>query len=340
MIADGDSPRAQTIVFVLLLLIGGLGAVVPLRAQDGHVLLPADSVEYLLAHAPFRLPDTLRDTRFEGDRTQRVALWFDDESGILVKWARASRGGEAFNNNPRYELAAYRLQKLFLDEPEYVVPPTEARIVPLLWYRELDPSAAATFPDTESVLVLLQYWLYGVTDGEVFDRSRFDSDSAYARNWANANLLTHLIRHSDSNDGNLLIGTDEANPRVFAVDNGVSFDSEISDRGTRWRTLHVRRFPRHTVERLQALTAEDLREALGVLLEFRIVEGELVRVPPGPNLQPGRGIRREDDRIQLGLTEREISEVRRRLERLLQQVEGGRYRTFVAGGSAEPESSP
>lgn len=319
---------------LLALLATGPGWAAPAAAQDGHVLLPADSVEYLLASAPFQLPDTLRDARFEGDRTQRVALWFDDESGLLVQWARASRGGESFNNSPRYELAAYRLQQLFLDEAEYVVPPTEIRVVPLSWYRERDRRAAATFPGTGSVAVLLQYWLYGVTDENVFDPDRFESDTAYARNWAHANLLTHFIRHSDSNEGNLLVSVDDANPRVFAVDNGVSFESEISDRGTRWRTLLVRRFPGHTVERLRTLTYDDLRADLAVLVEFRIVDGELVRVPSGDNLGSGSGVRREGDRVQFGLTDREIQGAWRRIERFLEQVDAGRYRTFVPGGAS------
>ena len=47
-----------------------------------------------------------------------------------VKLRRAEPGAEDFNNRPRYDLAAYELQKLFLEPAEYVVPPTALRFVP------------------------------------------------------------------------------------------------------------------------------------------------------------------------------------------------------------------
>jgi hypothetical protein len=61
---------------------------------------------------------------------QRAALEFADSLIILAKWARAAPGGDTFNNALRYELAAYAIQELFLDQPDYVVPPTVARAVP------------------------------------------------------------------------------------------------------------------------------------------------------------------------------------------------------------------
>lgn len=316
-------PRLFVLTVVVSLWIPGVA-----RAQDMNILFPTDSVEYLLMSAPFEFPDTLVDTRMEGDRTQRVPLWFDDATAILVKWAAAPRRGERFNNNPRYEIAAYELQKLFLDEPEYVVPPTVTRMVPLEWYRTVADDVDPTFDDAQSVLVVLQYFLYNVTGEDVFDRDRFDADTVYARHWANANLLTHLIEHKDSNVDNLLISTNADNPRVFAVDNGVAFRSRESNRGTRWRRLLVDRFPRATVERLRALTEEDLQEALGVMAQFELQGEQYVRVEPTENLRPGRGVREQDGVVQLGLDNREIRDVWRRIENFLNDVDRGRVEVF------------
>ena len=304
--------------------------VVPVQGQIqfGNLPLPVDSLEHLLNHAPFELPDTLIGTRFAEDRTQRPLLIFENGPALVAKWARAPEGGEEFNNSPRYEVAAYEIQKLFLDEPEYVVPPTVMRMVPVSWYRTLDDDVDPTFDVGESVLVTLQVFLGRVSDENVFDEDRFEADSVYARYWGNANLLTYLIRHNDSNQGNLLISTIPSSPRVFAVDNGLSFRSPESNRGTRWRVLQVQRFPAHTVERLRELTEEDLHRHLGVLAQWELMEGELVPVEPGENWRDSRGIRERDDGVQIGLTENEIEDVWERIEDFLYTVDRGRMELF------------
>ena len=317
--------------------LAALGALLcgpQLAAQDAIVLLPVDSIEFLLAHGSFQAPEKLEGTRFAKDRTQRVPLWFSDGTGVLVKWAAAPPGGDATNNSPRYELAAYALQKLFLDEAEFVVPPTAPRVVPAKWYQTLGQDITATFPGAESVLVVLQYFLFNVTDENVFDEGRLEADTAYARTWGNANILTYLIRHNDSNEGNLLISTAAGNPRVLAVDNGLAFNSELSDRGIRWRSLQTDRLPRHTVDRLRRVTRDQLERALGVLAQFEIRGTELVRVPPATNLQPGQGVRTQGGVVQLGLTDAEIDGVWSRIEDLLSDVDQGKMGTFMAGGPA------
>jgi hypothetical protein len=300
-----------------------------LTAQDLNIPIQIDSIEYLLESADFELADELTGTRFQGDRTDRVILRFDEATSFQTKWAPAPRGGEAFNNVPRYEVAAYEIQKLFLDEGEIVVPPTVMRAVSLDWYRTLTRDVDATFRGARSVLVVLQSFVNFVTDEDVWDEDRFDSDPAYARNWANANLLTYLIRHSDSNVGNLLISTFSSNPRIFAVDNGVAFNSIESDRGTRWRSLQVSRFPASTVERLRTLTEEQLHETLGVLAQWEVQGDELVRVPPTENIDRRRGVRDRNERgVQIGLTDDEIDDTWYRLEVFLRGVDNGQYQTF------------
>ena len=142
-----------------------------------------------------------------------------------------------------------------------------------------------------------------------FDLDRFASDPSYAGHWANTNLFTHFIFQSDSNTGNLLISVMASNPRIFSVDNGVAFQSEESNRGTRWRRLQVDRFPASTVERLRSITEQQLHDLLGVLAQWEVVEGELARVEPTENLRRQRGVREEDGVIQIGLTDEEIDDV-------------------------------
>ncbi|MEE8549914.1 MAG: hypothetical protein V3T08_01495, partial [Gemmatimonadota bacterium] len=185
----------------------------PLPAQDANINIRADSVETLFRTRDFQILDFM-DTRFEGDRTQRVLLRFDDDTKAFAKWAMVPPGGVGvFNNRPRYECAAYELQKLFLDELEYVVPPTVARSISVEAYRAMVPRAEATFRNTESVLIVLQYWLWNVTADGVWDKDRFEADTLYARHFANLNLFTHLIRHGDANKGNVLISSIDSNPR-------------------------------------------------------------------------------------------------------------------------------
>lgn len=318
--------RSTAAMFAVLCAVL-FAATPPAIAQDANFGYPVPTIEQRLKNDPFNILD-FRGSRRDGDRTSRATLAFQDSSVIIAKWAKApSRVGEVFNNVPRYEVAAYELQKLFLTPAEYVVPPTVMRAFDITWYQTIDPLAAPTFDGTRSVIVVLQYWLANVESREVFDRRRFDRDTAYAHHLANLNVLTHLIRHNDANVGNILISTDTLNPRLFAVDNGVAFEAEASNRGTTWRDLRVNRIPASTVERLRGLTRESLARALGVVAEFEIIDGRLLPAAPTAPIDDG-GTRRSAQRVQFGLTPREIDSVWDRLQNLLRRVEQGRISTF------------
>lgn len=321
-------PHRRPVPLLLPLLTVALAA--PAAAQDTNVLHSIREIEARLMEEPLPVVDMAQARpQIAGDRSARVILAGPTgEAAIRAKWKPVARGGQGFNNEPRYELAAYRLQKLFLDEPEYVVPPVVLRSMPLEEYEELRPGARPTLRNTSSVLFLLSYWVENVTNLEPFQESLVQFDPVYARHWGNLNLLTYLIDHKDENVGNLLISLDGTNRRVFSVDNDVAFGSETSDRGDRWSRLHVDRVPAAAVERLRSLTREDLEAALGVVAEFQQVGDHLVPASPGPNLDPGRGVRVRDGRVQFGLTSREIRDVERRIERLLQDVDRGRLATF------------
>lgn len=299
----------------------------PVSAQDANFFLPIPLIEANLRSEELRILDW-RGSRAQVDRTQRATVAFEDGSVMIVKWANASPGASTFNNEPRYEAAAYGIQKLFLEPEEYVVPPTVLRVFPLSYVREQVPDVSATFSGANSVLVVLQYWLNMVEPADIWNRARAESDLAYARHIGNLNVLTYLIRHGDSNIGNFLRSQFEEDPRVFSVDNGISFRSPPGDRGREWRELRVRRLPRATVDRLRAITRADLEECLAILAEYEIRDGELVPVPPGANLGARSGVRQRDGRVQIGLTSGEIGDVAGRLRRLLNRVDRGQIELF------------
>jgi hypothetical protein len=307
----------------------------PSVAQDSNIEWPVVEIERLLTRLDFEVGE-FRGARGLGDRTYVAMLHFEDTPSMQVKWAPAIAGGEEFNNRPRMEIAAYAIQRLFLDEDEYPVPPTVCRFVPIDRHPPTPPEAAPiepTFKDSDQVLVVLQYWLSAVDQEadakSVFDEERFERDPLYARHVANFNLLTYLIRHRDSNKGNFLASTDPDNPRVFSVDNGVAFSSEASKRGSYWEKIRVGALPQRAIDRLRAITPETLRQSLGVIEQFDVSEaGHVTPVFPTENLDPDEGIRHRASVVQLGLTTAEIRDVYARIQKLLEDVDRGKHRLF------------
>lgn len=310
-------------VMAVAVMAAGPGVV---AGQDANFTLGAEDAETRFGHTPFDVVE-YRALR-PGGRTRVAGLLFADSVAVWAKWAPAPRGGAADNAEPRYEVGAYRLQKLFLDEPDYVVPPTAVRVVPVSEYPETGRTIRATFPGADAILVVLQLWLREVTSSGTWDERRLVTDTVYARNVANTNILTHLIHHGDANVGNFLISLDPDHPRVFSVDNGIAFSSRPNPAAHEWRDLRVNRLPAATVERLRAIRPEDVEAALGVVIQLRIRDGALVLVESGPNLDPGRAVRRRGNDIQLGLTAWEIRGVQQRLASLLRDVDRGRIGTF------------
>lgn len=304
----------------------------PARAQTGpNILFPVDYIESRLRGPLEILEMTQARPSVEGDRSARVVLAGPEgEPGIEVLWKPVAPPGEGFNNEPRYALAAYRLQSLFLDECEYVVPPVAMRALPVDEYKRLRNEAPVTVRTTGSVLFLLSYWLSDVSPDDPWDADRFEADPRYARQWGNLNILTHLIDHKDANFGNLLVSTHPDDPRLFAVDNDVAFDSRISDQGDPWSPLLVDRLPQKTVDRLRAISDEDLERAIGVVAEFQVQDGVLVPVETlGDNLAKRRGLRGARGRVQFGLTSTEIRDVRQRIDELLRAVDKGQISTIT-----------
>jgi hypothetical protein len=309
-----------------------LAAALPLvgSAQDANVPFTVAHIDDRLNRSPLELLE-MEQARplIENDRSARVVLGGrDGELPLAAKWKPVHAPAHGFNNEPRYEIAADRLQRLFLNEQEYVVPPVVLRSQTVEEYRGLRPVAEPTIRGTNSVLFMLAFWVDSVTNSEPFRPALFEEDEIYARHWGNLNILTYLINHGDGNVGNLLISTVAENRRVFAVDNDIAFRSDISGQGAPWRLLRVNRLPASTIERLRRVTPEQLEAELAVLAEFTVENGILVAAAPGENLNPRSGVRITADRVQFGLTVQEIRDVARRQQQLLRRIERGRITTF------------
>ena len=84
-----------------------------------------------------------------------------------------------------------------------------------------------------------------------------------------------------------------------------------------------------TIQRLRAITLEDLQAAVGVVAQFEIGPGgNFVQVDATENFDPDKGVRYTASGVQLGLTESEIRNIHRRVTQLVEWVDGGRYETF------------
>jgi hypothetical protein len=304
-------------------LLLGLGTTA--AAQDANITQPIADLERLLAAEPLVITQAeISRPKAKGDITLKADVSFGGAPPLRVKLRKAEPGAEAFNNVPRYDLAAYELQKLFLEPAEYVVPPTALRFIPRADFAKYQSDVVRTFSSADQVLAVLQYWLSDIAViADVYNPARFDADPLYARHIGQLNVLTYLIEHRDSNAGNFLIGKSATGARVFSIDHGVAFASDDSDRGEAWKVIRVNRLPADTVAKLRTITLPELERRLGVLAQWKLEGERYVPVAPGPNLSPNRGVRRMGKDLQMGLTKSEIATVNRLLVRLLQRIDAG-----------------
>jgi hypothetical protein len=302
-------------------------------AQDTNITIPVAELERMLAEDPLKImsADKTRP-KAPGDITSKAMVSFGGRDPLKVKLRRSDPGAEGFNNVPRYDLAAYALQRLLMEPDEYVVPPTALRMIPVAEFKAYyhDPDAVKpTFKGADEVLCVVQYWLENVTNPpDILDMNRFISDPVYKRHIGQLNVFTYLIEHRDSNQGNFLISKAEQGPRVFSIDHGVAFASLDSDRGTAWLNLRVKQLPKDTIERVRALTKEELTAKLGVLAQWELRDGHYVPVTPTQNMGSNRGVRIKDGVVQMGLTREEISGVASQAKRLMNQVKNGKVEEF------------
>ena len=324
----------QTTVRMMLCAASLCAFVATATAQDANVTRPVDELEKLMSAEPLVITQAqISRPKAKGDITMHAEVSFGGAPPLGVKLRKAEPGADSFNNVPRYDAAAYELQKLFLDPEEYVVPPTTLRMVPLEAMQKYSTvvKVEPTFRRADQVLAVLQYWLSNIkVIADVYNPDRFAADALYARHIGQLNILTYLINHRDSNAGNFMIGTADSGARVFSIDNGVAFGSADADRGELWKVMRVNRLPADAVEKLRKVSLPTLQQRLGVLAQWRLAGKHYVPVAPGANLSPQRGVRNMGDDLQMGLTSGEINAVHRLLTNLLEQVDRGKITVVPA----------
>jgi hypothetical protein len=281
--------------------------------------LPPDRLERLLGEAG---REDRRIVRAGSGVTgaYRVTAYFPSAGRELdLKWKVAPRhDADGWNNAPRKELAAYEIQKWFLDPPDYVVPTTRARCAPLRAYRELVPEAQPNLPGAQCVFGVDAVWLEHVKPASpLYEEDRFRSERGYAEPLANFNLLTYLIEHRDTGGSNILATEDEGSRRVYSVDNGIAFGSRFYNFFLRnWEELHVPALPQRAIDRLCRTSRSRVAELAVVAQLEGDPEGVLRPAPKGPPIDPRAGVVFRHGVLQLGLTEEEIEEVWERLQHL------------------------
>ena len=151
----------------------------------------------------------------------------DEVTGKELKWKfkKMVPGWlDSFNTSFRKEIAAYEVQKFFLDPEDYVVPTALPICVSRERYLKVIGYAAASLEGTDCVLGLASTWLVNVTvPDRLYDESRFLEDPTYAYYMSNFNILTYLIQHRDARVGQFLVSKDDKRRQVFSIDNGISF---------------------------------------------------------------------------------------------------------------------
>ncbi len=286
--------------------------------------LEPSRAEYLLPKAESRA--VLIDNAGAGTTgALRVKLEFLEEEYLqTVKWKEFPRGSlDGINNAPRKEIAAYHVQKLFLEPENYVVPTTAARCVLPKNYPIHD---RPTVEGSACIFGALSVWLQHVeVPPRLYERARFEEDETYAYYMSNLNLFTYLFDHQDGRGGNFLVSREPERRQVFSIDNGVAMNSwPWYNWFTRnWNKIRVPALRRDSIERLRALERGDLDRLL-VVQQFALDADGIYRdVTPGPPLDPSSGVTIAEGTIQLGLTSAEIDGIWKRIQTLLSDVDAG-----------------
>ncbi len=288
------------------------------------------SAEDLMRSAPMQIvSESYAGAGISGAR-RIEAHYQGKEQPLTLKWKTMPQTLDGINNSPRREIASYRAQFLFLDPVDFIVPPSVARCLAPGAFAEPDSHRSLVRRKTNCELGILSLWLRDVEiPNPLYDETRFLSDPTYARQLANFNLLTYLIRHRDGRDGNFLSSKDSFRPITFAIDNGMTFGGFFYNWFVdNWDEIEVPALPRESIDRLRGVTKRDI-EKLGIIAELHLDTNGIYRsVAHGKNLDRDDGVRTKAGIIQLGLTDDEIEDVWKRIEDLLEDVDGGKIPLF------------
>jgi len=257
----------------------------------------------------------------------------DSVSGKDIKWKfKKNVPGyvDSVNTSPRKELAAYKIQKLFLDPEDYVVPTCLSFCVPRDRFMKKGGYAAATLKGTDCVLGLASIWMVDVTVPEtLYDESRFLEDPTYAYFMSNFNLLTYLIQHRDPREGQFLVSKNDERRQLFSIDNGISFGFwPYNILIQQWDRINLPALRQDSIERLRKIQRQDL-DFLGVLAQLELDDNGILQPKPvGKNLDPKVGAKYTDGTLQYGLSKSEIDAVWDRIQNVIADVDAGNIQVF------------
>ena len=244
---------------------------------------------------------------------------------VRIKWKEMPRKTlDEYNNRARKTIAAYHMQKLFLDAEDYVVPLSFAICQPI------EGEERPSVPGTNCTLGAVSVWLQDVTFADVlYDEARFVADPTYAYYLSNFNLFTYLANHRDAKMSNALVSEEDARRQVFSIDNDIAFDAFVYNYFIdQWDEIFVAALRKNSIDRLRRLEREDL-DFLGVVAQFETDDRNvLVPVAPGENLDPNRPVRITGGGVQLGLAKYEIEGLWSRIQWLLKRVDDGEIPVF------------
>jgi hypothetical protein len=291
------------------------------------------AAELLIQHAEYEIL-SLEPAGSGTTRPEKGELLFPDTGDrFSVKGKLSPSDLDGINNSPRKEIAAWKLQALFLDPVDFTVPSTAMRCVPVKKWDERHDGDRPTVAGTKCMLWEAAIWLENVTvPDELYEEERFLNDVAYAYHLANFNILAYLINLRDNRKGNVLVSKDDSNRRVFAIDNGVAFGTIwynwFYPPTYSWRQIRVPALPQKSVDRLRKLQRSDL-DFLMVVSQLEVdSEGVLQSVDPGPPTDPNDGATFDGKAVQFGLTRYEVDAIWKRIEALIEKVDAGEIALF------------
>lgn len=249
-----------------------------------------------------------------------------------AKWRPQSSSG--LINEPRKELAAHAVQRLFLEPNDLVAPPTVAHCFPLAEYRLFVPKEPATFETVDCVLGFASYWLEDVqsvgsahddgilSEGSGFwDAKLFARDPLYRGSVSRTNLLTYVINHGDAHPEQFLLEKAPRGVRTYVVDSSISLRSIKNPMllfREDWSQIHVPWLPKGPVARLRGLKPEDYARLETVaVLERRGRQLVDVSAAGSPPASDGSAMSWAGARLRIGLTSGEIELIQGRVGVLL-----------------------
>ena len=247
---------------------------------------------------------------------------------LQLKWKLLPSGGDGWNNVARKEVAAFAIQRWFLDDEDWIVPPTAIRCVPEEEHRELF-DASPIVENTRCVLGMAAAWLRDVKSPEVIlDEERFAAERSYAHHRADMNLLAYLLHHRDGRTANFLVPKSD-DGRLYLIDNGISFGGLVWNYfRPNWNVIRVPALRRDAIDRLRRVTAADVN-ALLVLVQLEAdAEGVLQPAPRQGVWNDAEGARLRPGEAQFGLTAEEAAGVAERMQRLLGRIDSGAIELF------------